>query len=87
MDIIQHTYNNSLGDLFQDWRDSRDLKEQERKSALKDAEVQRKLNEQLLSQLSQRKAMYSGDKSSSNSKYIILGGVAAIAVVSLIIFT
>ena len=80
------------GDLFDNgigaqigewWRDRPAYKLKE--AAAENAETQKELNDKLIAQLSQKKAMSSGDTTTDNKKYYILGGVAFIMVLVLII--
>jgi hypothetical protein len=74
MDIL-----NGIGDWF-----ISDEQKKLNESLLKDAELQRQQNAQLLQYMSQKKAMASGDSSTANNKYIILGGVAILMVFTII---
>jgi len=71
----------SIGDLF-----ISDLKRQERESELLDDELKREQQEQLLAYMD-KKAMSSGDTSTDNTKYMILGAMGVIMLAVLILKT
>jgi len=71
---------NGIGDWFVS-----DIAEKERESALLDAELQRKQQEQLIEYMGTRKVMYSGDASTDKTKYLILGGLAVVMLAVLIL--
>ena len=75
------------GDIFEngigDWFIS-DEQKKLNESMLKDAELQRQQNEQLLKYMSETKAMASGDTTSSNNKYVIMAGVGILMLFAII---
>jgi hypothetical protein len=80
-------FNNTVGDFIGSLLPGYSAQEKANESALKDAEVQRQLNEALLEQMKNKKVGASLGADTSNQKYIILGGVALVMVFAIVMIS
>lgn len=74
MDILVH--NNTIGDWF--------VSAEKQESNLQDAAVRREQQQAITDYLNNRVAMASGTSETDNKKYLLIGGVGVLMVVTLI---
>lgn len=75
-------FENGIGDWF-----ISDEQKKLNESALKDAEIQRQMQQKLIDSMGSKKAMYSGDSASDQKTYFIIGGMAVVMVFAIIMTT